>query len=154
MSIAESPSETDRNSGTTKKTPDWTKYWKKNIRRPPVSWTFRSIDGRTSGSSPRSSSRDSHSKNSHSRNRPPRMSHSVAEMPNSSGASGFGATHPHTLERRTPKTARPNPAAESTTPTKSMRGRFPGGSSSIRRVIARIPSTISTSPANTSRQLR
>ena len=82
------------------------------------------------------------------------MSHSVAEMPNSSGASGLGATQPHTLERSTPNTARPRPAADSATPTRSIRGCCPGGSSAIRRVSARIPSTISTSPANTSRQLR
>ena len=81
------------------------------------------------------------------------MSHSTAEMPNSSGASGLGATHPQTLERSTPKTARPRPAADSTTPTRSIRGRSPGGSSSIRRVSTRIATTISTSPANTSRQL-
>ena len=95
----------------------------------------RSIDGRTSGSAPRRSRRDSHSKNSHSeRTARPRISHSVAEMPNSSGASGFGVTQPQTLERSTPNTARPRPAADSTTPTTSIRGRSPGGSSAIRRV--------------------
>ncbi len=112
------------------------------------------MDGRTSGSAPRSSSRDSHRKNSQIRKSPPRISQSTADIPNSSGASGLGVTHPQTLERSTPKTARPRPAADSPTPTRSIRGRRPGGSSSIRRASARISTTISTSPANTSRQLR
>ena len=48
------------------------------------------------------------------------MSHNTAEMPNRSGASGLGDTHPHVLERSTPNTASPRPAAESTTPSRSM----------------------------------
>ncbi len=149
VSIADSPSDTDRNSGTTKNSPDCTKNWKKNIRRPPTICVWRKMDGRTSGSSPRSSSRDSQVKNSQSTKAPPRISHKVAEIPHSSGASGLGDTHPHTLERRTPKTARPSPPADSTTPRRSIRGRSPTGSSSIRRASTRIASTIRTSPANT-----
>jgi hypothetical protein len=154
VAIAESPRETDRNSGTTKKPPDWTKYWKKNIRKPRSSCTFRSMERRTSGSPPRFSRRDSHSKKSQMSDSPPRMSHSTADTPNSAGASGLGDTHPQTLERRTPKTAMPRPAAESPTPMRSIPRRGAAGSSVRRRVSTRIPSTISTSPAKTSRQLR
>ena len=82
------------------------------------------------------------------------MNHSTAEMPNSDGASGFGETQPQTLDRRTPNTAIPRPAAESTTPTRSIFGRLPGGSSAIRRASTRMPITTRTSPANTRRQLR
>ena len=51
---------------------------------------FFRIDGRTSGSSPRPRAGASHSKNSQTTKSPPRISHSVADRPNSSGASGFG----------------------------------------------------------------
>ncbi len=52
------PRQTDRYSGTTKNRPACTRYWKKNMIRPPPSCRFRSIAGRTSGSSPRASTRD------------------------------------------------------------------------------------------------
>jgi len=50
------------------------------------------------------------------------ISHSVPEMPNSSGADGFGSTQPHSPDRSTPKTARPRPTADSTAPTTSRCG--------------------------------
>ena len=81
VSIADSPSATERKSGTTKKMPACTRYWKKNIVRPPSSWRFRSIAGRTSGSSPRDSSRASQRKKSQITSRPPSTSHIVGERP-------------------------------------------------------------------------
>ena len=77
------------------------------------------------------------------------MSHNVAETPKSAGASGLGDTQPQVPERSTPNTARPRPPADSTTPRRSIFGRAPSGSSSIRRASARMATTISTSPANT-----
>jgi hypothetical protein len=50
VSIADRPSDTERKSGTTKKTPDWMKYWKRNIRRPVFSCGTFSIPWVTSGS--------------------------------------------------------------------------------------------------------
>ena len=67
------------------------------------------------------------------------------------GPPGFGSTHPHTLERSTPKTARPSPAAESTAPTTSRRGLASTGASCTRRARAKIAITIKTSPTKTQR---
>ena len=53
VSIAESPRATERYSGIVKKSPAWTRNWKKNIRRPPVNCRFSNIDSCTSGSPPR-----------------------------------------------------------------------------------------------------
>ena len=66
VSIAESPSATERNSGTAKKSPPCRKYWKKNEVSPPRSTGTRRIAGSTSGSEPRASRRFSHSKKSQS----------------------------------------------------------------------------------------
>ena len=41
VSIAESPSATDRYSGMTKNSPIITMNWKKNITSPPVIWRLR-----------------------------------------------------------------------------------------------------------------
>ena len=57
VASADRPRQTERKSGTTKKKPAWTRYWKKNIVRPPVSCLFRSIPGLTSGSLPWASRR-------------------------------------------------------------------------------------------------
>ena len=40
VSIAESPSATERNSGTAKNRPAWRRYWKKNDVRPPRNAAF------------------------------------------------------------------------------------------------------------------
>ena len=58
--IAERPSATDRNSGTTKKIPAWTRNMKKNEMTPSRSWMFRSIVGSISAAWPRAIRRFSH----------------------------------------------------------------------------------------------
>ena len=60
VSIAESPSATERNSGTAKKSPPCRKYWKKNEVRPPRSSGTRRILGSMRGSEPRVTRRFSH----------------------------------------------------------------------------------------------
>ena len=47
------------------------------------------------------------------------MSHTVGERSAQDGPSGFGWIQPHSLVRRTPKTTRPSPSADSTVPTRS-----------------------------------
>ena len=79
------------------------------------------------------------------------ISQIVGESPAHEGPSALGWIQPHSLERSTPKTSIPSPAAESTVPTTSRRGRSPTGASAIRRVSRRITSTTSTSPAKTHR---
>ena len=94
----------------------------------------RGATGRTSGSAPRSSSRDSHARNSQRGRAPPRISQSVAEMPEQVRRVRLRrdpAPRRSTAGRRR-RRARGR-AAESRTPTKSIRGRSPGGSSWIRR---------------------
>jgi len=79
------------------------------------------------------------------------MSQTVGDTPSTSGPSGLGSAHPHSLDRSTPKTARPSPVADRTVPTRSSFGRLSGGASLTRRASTRIPSTTSTSPTNTHR---
>ena len=152
VSSAERPRQTERKSGTTKKKPACTRYWKKNIVSPPVSWRLRSIAGRTSGSCPRDSRRASQRKKSQITNSPARISQTVGDRPAHDGPSGFGWIQPHSLERSTPKTSSPSPSAERTAPTTSSCGRV-----SDRRVgdpaasRTRITSTSTTSPAKTQR---
>jgi hypothetical protein len=128
--------------------------WKKNMVSPPQSRAFRSIDVRTSGSRPAATTLSSQAKNSQTIASPARISHNVGDTPSHDGPSGFGWTQPHSPDRRTPKTARPRPVADSTTPIRSRRKRPSGGASCILRVSARMPSTITTSPAKTSRQVQ
>jgi hypothetical protein len=54
VAIGVSPSATDRNSGTTKKMPAWSRYWKKNDVRPARRPPKRRIDGSIKGSRPAS----------------------------------------------------------------------------------------------------
>jgi len=75
----------------------------------------------------------------------------IPQMNATVNAPGFGNTRPHSLERSTPKTARPRPSADSTAPKTSSCGRWSTGASSIRREKSRITITTSTSPANTHR---
>ena len=151
VSIAERPSATERKSGTTKKNPAWTRNWKKNIVRPPVSCLLRSIAVRTSGSWPCDSRRACQRKKSQITKSPPRMSQIVGDSPAHDGPPVLGWIQPHSAERRTPKTRSPRPSAESTAPTTSSCGRSSTGASAIRRVRSRITSTTTTSPANTQR---
>ncbi len=152
VSIAERPSATERKSGTTKKNPAWTRNWKKNIVRPPVSCRLRSIAVRTSGSWPCDSRRACQRKKSQITKSPPRTSQIVGDSPAHDGPSGLGWIQPHSPERRTPKTRSPRPNAERTAPTTSSCGRSSTGASAIFRVRSRIASTTTTSPAKTQRQ--
>ncbi len=152
VSSAVRPRQTDRKSGTTKNSPACMRNWKKNITSPPLSWWFRSMSVRTSGSWPRASRYPCQRKKTQITNSPARTSHTVGERPAHEGPSGFGWIQPHSLERRTPKTRSASPSAERTAPTRSSCGRFSVGASAIRRVSSRIASTISTSPAKTQRQ--
>ena len=126
MSIAESPSETDRKSGTTKKTPDWMKYWKKNIRRPPTSWTLpqdRRAHERLGAAllEPRLP-----------REEQPEQEQAAEDEPQRRGDAEqlrrvrLRRTQPHTLERRTPKTASPSPAARQHDADEVDPGSLPG----------------------------
>ena len=87
---AVSPRATDRKSGTTKKKPACTRYWKKNIVSPPVSCRFWNITGRTSGSSPRATRRASQRKNTQITKRPAMTSQTVGDRPAHEGAPAFG----------------------------------------------------------------
>ena len=151
VSRADRPRATDRKSGTTKKNPACTRYWKKNIVSPPVSWRFWNIAGRTSGSSSREMRLASHRKNSQSTRKPPITSQIVGDRPAHEGPSPFGWIQPHSPERSTPKTSNASPSAESTDPTTSRRGRVSGGASTIRRPKMRMTRTSTTSPAKTHR---
>ena len=151
VSSAERPSATERKSGTTKKKPICTRYWKKNIVRPPVSCRLRSIAGRTSGSWPCDSRRACQRKKTQITKSPPSTSQIVGDSPAHDGPPALGWIQPHSPERSTPKTSSPRPRAESTAPTTSSCGRSSAGASAIRRVRSRITSTITTSPAKTQR---
>jgi hypothetical protein len=89
--------------------------------------------------------------NSHSTSSPARISTIVGDRPMTAGPPGFGSTHPHSLERSTPKTAIPSPAADSTAPVTSSRDRVCTGASWTRRARNRIAATITTSPTKTYR---
>jgi len=151
VSRAVRPRQTERNSGTTKKKPPWTRNWKKNIVRPPVSCRFRSIVGRTSGSPPRSATRVSQRKKTQITNSPASMSQMDGDIPAQEGPPSFGWIQPHSPALRTPNTNRASPVADSSDPTQSRRGCFFTGASAIRRENSRIPIPITTSPANTQR---
>ena len=155
VSKALRPSATDRNSGTEKKRPAWIMNWKKNMVIPPASWALRSIEVRTSGSLPAASTRCSHQKKIDRTTAPQTMNTRVNESPQSDGADSFASTHPHSADRSTPYTARPRPAADRITPGTSMRWRAPSASTSlIRRLSRTIAATMTTSPANTRRQVQ
>ena len=100
VSTALSPSATDRNSGTVKNSPAWSRNWKKNMVSPPVSWALLNrIATSTRGSRPTFLQCSSHWKNSRTA-RPARRGSStrVIERPARSGASGLGR-HPAPLAR-------------------------------------------------------
>ena len=88
--IADSPSATDRNSGTTKNVPACTRNMKKNETTPSRSWMLRSIVGSISAPSPRLIRRFSHITNRAITTPPPRTSQITGEIPSQWGASGLG----------------------------------------------------------------
>src|SRR5262245_39023270 len=151
VASAERPRQTERYSGTTKNSPACIRYWKKNIARPPVNCLLRSRSGRSNGSCPCASRRASQRKNSQITNSPANINQSVGDMPPQDGPPGFGWNQPQTLERRIPKTSSASPSAESAAPIRSSFGRVSTGASAILRARTRMPSTRTTSPANTQR---
>ena len=102
VSMAESPSAIERNSGTAKNSPAWSRYWKKNATRPVRSSRTRRMAGSSRAAWPVSRRCLSQSRNSSSTTPPPRISQITGESPNHVGASGLGRTKPHEPERRTP----------------------------------------------------
>ena len=72
VATAESPSATERNSGTVKNSPACRRYWKKNEVRPARNVEFFSIAGFTSGSARAAIRRFSQAMNSHRTSPPPK----------------------------------------------------------------------------------
>ena len=151
---AVSPSATERNRGTTKNNPPWRRYWKKKIVRPPRNWRLSSMAGSTNGSAPRATWWRSQARKPYTTVPPASTSHTVAETPNNEGAPGLACTQPQALERSTPKTNKPRPAAESTVPTRSRWGRCVGGASATLRASTSMAATTRTSPTKTHRHER
>ncbi len=149
--IAESPSATERNSGTTKNVPACTKNMKKNEVTPSRSWTLRSILGSMRAPSPSLIRRFSQSRNSAMTTAPAITSQITGESPSQCGAPGLGSTNPHTPDCKTPITISPRPSAESPVPTRSSLTPGFAGLSAIRRAKIRITTTIPTSQTNTHR---
>ena len=102
VAIADSPSATDRYSGTTKNSPAWSRYWNMKANSPPRNTGLRSRGRLISGSSPRAMSRSSQLRNSSSTATPPVISQVTGDRPSQTGAFGFGWTNPHEPERSTP----------------------------------------------------
>ena len=76
----------------------------------------------------------------------------MSDRPNGSTGESFGFTQPHVLDWSTPSTTMPRPLADSAVPTPSSRGLAPlRGASAMKRVVARMNATSTTSPANTTR---
>ena len=155
VAIADSPSATDRNSGTTKNRPACRRYWKKNDDEPaaqrPVP-QHRRIDQRGSRRARAGGSPTTGRPTARPRRRGSARSPATARA--TAGAPGLGWTKPHVPERRMPNTTSPRPSADSTVPTRSSRAPCSAGVSAIRRVSARMTSTTSTSPTNTHRHDR
>ena len=102
VSMAESPSAIERNSGTAKNRPAWSRYWKKNAVSPLRSSRTRRIAGSSSAARPVSRRCFSHSRNRSSTAPPPRINQITGESPSHVGASGLGCTKPQVPARRTP----------------------------------------------------
>ena len=96
VATADIPSATDRNSGTTKKIPAWTRNRKKNEVTPLRSWMLRSIFGSISAAC---AARDPPVLPQRRTVPAPRRlrgsSQITGESPSHSGASGLGCTNPH-----------------------------------------------------------
>ena len=120
VAIADSPSATDRNSGTAKNSPACSRYWKKNAdaaRR--GASRSRASPGRSAPPRPGRVRRCSHSRKPQSTTPPPRISQITGDSPSHSGAPALGCTKPHAPDFSTPNTTSPRPSAESTVPTRS-----------------------------------
>ncbi len=152
---ASSPCTTCRYSGTAKKTPISTRFWPRNITRPLRSTARLSSAKCISGLRSRSSSRRSQARNATSSTPPAATTNGASEKPNGSIGEFRGASQPHLLAFSTPKTSKPRPSALRIEPTQSSRGTGPsrGASRTSRGVASTIAVAITTSPANTRRQV-
>ena len=127
VSIAESPSATERNSGTTKKSPAWTRYWKKNIVRPPASCRLRSIAGSTSGSPPRASTAALPAEEEPEHEQPAEQTSQITgESPNQDGRARLRLDQAPLAGAQHAEHEQPSPMAESTAPTRSSAARSLG----------------------------
>jgi hypothetical protein len=91
--------------------------------------------------------------NAHNNTPPAVITKIVSEKPNTSIGESFGLIHPQVDDCRVPSTTAPRPVATRTLPTtSSLGGVSPVFASPIRWVIARMNSTSTTSPTNTTRQ--
>ena len=154
VATAESPRATERKSGITKKRPACRRNWKKKDVSPACSLGMRSMRGSTRTGPPRRSWRLSHSTKSARTPAPPRMSQITGERPSHWGASGFGCTKPP----RPGADDAEDDHAEARGREKRAHGVEPrrrgrAGSRPCACVRTRMPSTITTSPAKTQRQL-
>src|SRR5262245_61292781 len=154
VATADSPSATDRNSGTTKNKPICSRNWKKKATIPPLnSWSLNSA---CTNSAPRTWSMRccSHLTNPPSTAAPRVNSQITGETPNHTGAPSVGCSTPQLPALRMPNTIRLRPVPDNAVPTRSSRASGSGGVSAIRRVNTRITTTITTSLANTNRHDR
>ena len=85
VSIAESPSAIERNSGTAKNRPAWSRYWKKNAVSPLRSSRTRRIAGSSSAAWPVSRRCFSQARNPSSTAPPPRISQITGDRPSHVG---------------------------------------------------------------------
>ena len=102
VATAESPSATERNSGTVKKSPAWSRYWNENAVSPARSVAFRRIAGSIRRFAPRATRWLSQARKPHRTAPPPRISHTTGESPSQVGADSLARTTPHVPERSTP----------------------------------------------------
>ena len=109
VAMGDSPSTTERNSGTMKNSPAGIRNWKRNVISPPVSCLTRSSAGEMSGSLPASSSRLCQRRNSQRKKRPAMMNQIVSERPNSDVAPSLGRNQPQVDDLSTPRTISARP---------------------------------------------
>ena len=139
-----------------KKIPIRIRFWASSIADPPR----RVVISKQAGSGPadpgRRSSRRRCQLAKAGQNQPPAaITNGVSEKPKGSTGELSGISQPQLLACSTPKTTRASPVAESTLPTQSSCGAGPRAAGSrIQRVPKRIPSATTTSPTNTSRQVK
>ena len=134
VAIAESPSATDRNSGTAKNRPAWQQVLEEERGESAAQRAVpedRRVDERLrrrerAAGSPRR-------RTATARRRRRGSARSTGERPSHSGASGLGWTNPHEPALRIANTISARPSADSAVPTRSSRGRVSGGASAIRR---------------------
>jgi hypothetical protein len=151
VAMAESPSATERNSGTLKKRPACSRYWKKKAVSPPRSTVVRNMAGSNRIGSPRSRRHRSHARNPTSTVPPAMISQITGDSPSHRGASGLGP--------RSPGAGAEDAVHDEAEPGSRQRGAHQvevrlgvGGRVGHPPGQVRMTNTMSTSPANTQRQ--